>query len=78
MHLWQADSTGGPRLVRFLGPGKNRTMRNSYQWVLHSQFPLVRILLHSNSTSMNFIPIALKFVLVEFVLLETVLVGDPL
>ena len=23
-------STGGPRLVRFLGPGKNRTMRNSY------------------------------------------------
>ena len=22
--------TGGPRLVRFLGPGKNRTMRNSY------------------------------------------------
>ena len=23
-------STGGPRLVRFLGPGKNRTMRNPY------------------------------------------------
>ena len=22
--------TGGPRLVRILGPGKNRTMRNSY------------------------------------------------
>ena len=23
-------TAGGPRLVRFLGPGKNRTMRNSY------------------------------------------------
>ena len=22
--------TGGPRLVRFFGPGKNRTLRNSY------------------------------------------------
>ena len=33
--------TGGPRLVRILGFGKNRTMRNSYQCVLHSQFPLV-------------------------------------
>ena len=43
-------------------------MQNLYQWVLHSQFPLVQILLHSNSTSTNFIPIALKFVLV----------GDPL
>ena len=64
--------TGGPRLVRFLGFGKNRTIRNSYQWVLHSQFPLVRILLHSNSTSTNFIPIAKKIVLVE-----TVLVGNP-
>ena len=31
-----------------------------------------------NSTSTNFIPIALKFVLVEIVLVETVLVGDPL
>ena len=39
--------TGGPRLVRFLGPGKNRTMRDLYQLGLHSQFPLVRILLHS-------------------------------
>ena len=29
-------------------------------------------------TSTNFIPIALKFVLVEIVLVETVLVGDPL
>ena len=27
---------------------------------------------------MNFIPIALKIVQVEFVLVETVLVGDPL
>ena len=53
-------------------------MRNSYQWVLHSQFLLVRILLHSNSTGTNFIPIALKFVLVEIVLVETVLVEDPL
>jgi hypothetical protein len=24
------SNTGGPRLVRFLGPGKNRTMQNSY------------------------------------------------
>ena len=24
------NATGGPRLVRILGPGKNRTMRNSY------------------------------------------------
>ena len=48
------------------------------QWLLHSQFPLVRILLHSNSSSTNFIPMALKFVLVEIVLVETVLVGDPL
>ena len=31
-----------------------------------------------NSTSTDFIPIALKFVLVEIVLVETVLVGDPL
>jgi hypothetical protein len=46
--------------------------------VLYSQFPLVQILLHSNSTSRNFIPIAQKFVLVEFILVETVLVGDPL
>ena len=23
------ENTGGPRLVRFLGPGKNRNMRNS-------------------------------------------------
>ncbi len=45
---------------------------------VHSQFQLVRILLHSNPTSTNFIPIALKFVLVEIVLVETVLVGDPL
>ena len=57
---------------------KNCIMRNSYQWVLHSQFPLVQILLHYNSTITNFIPGALKFVLVEFVLVETVLVGDPL
>ena len=64
--------TGGPRLVRFLGFWKNRTTRNSYYLVLHSQFPLVRILLHSNPTSTNFIPIALKFVLVEIVLVETV------
>ena len=28
--------------------------------------------------SMNFIPISLKFMLVEIVLVETVLVGDPL
>ena len=35
-------------------------------------------LLIKNSTSTNFIPIALKFVLVEFVLVKTVLVGDPL
>ena len=33
--------TGGPHLVRFLGPGKNLTMQNSYKWVLNSQFPLV-------------------------------------
>ena len=26
----QKICTGGPRLVRFLGPGKNRTMRNWY------------------------------------------------
>ena len=71
-------TTGGPRLVRFLGFWKNRTKRNSYYLVLHSQFPLVRILLHSNPTSTNFIPIALKFVLVEIVLVETALVGDPL
>ncbi len=32
----------------------------------------------SNSTSTNFIPIVPKFVLVEIVLVETVLVGDPL
>ena len=30
-----------------------------------------------NSTSTNFIPMAPKFVLVEIVLVETVLVGDP-
>ena len=36
-------STGGPRLVQFLGFGKNRTMRNLYQRVLHSQFPLLQI-----------------------------------
>jgi hypothetical protein len=24
------DVQGGPRLVRILGPGKNRTMQNSY------------------------------------------------
>ena len=28
--------------MRFLGFGKNRTMRNS--WILHSRFPLVQIL----------------------------------
>ena len=65
--------TGGHRLVQFLGFGKNCAMR---KWVLHSQFPLVQILLRINSTSMNFIPIALKFVLVEIVLVETLLVGD--
>ena len=64
-------TTGGPHLVQFLGPGKNRAVQNSYYWVLHSQFPLVRILLHINST--DFILIVLKFVLVE-----TVLVGDPM
>ena len=42
------------RLVRFLGPGKNHFMQNSYYWILHSQFPLVRILLHSISTNTNF------------------------
>ena len=35
-------------------------------------------LLIKNSTNTNFIPIALKFVLVEFILVETILVGDPL
>ena len=43
-----------------------------------AKFPLVLILLHSNSTSTNFIPMAVKFVLVEIVLVETVLVGDLL
>ena len=33
---------------------------------------------HRNSTSTNFIPMEIKFVLVEIVLVETVLVGDPL
>ena len=28
--FFEINSTGGPRLVRFLGPGKNRTMQNSY------------------------------------------------
>ena len=35
-------------------------------------------LLITNSTSTNFISIAIKIVLVEFVLLEAILVGDPL
>ena len=34
--------------------------------------------LYSNSTSTNFIPIALKYVIMEIVLVETVLMGDPL
>ena len=54
MYRGSPFSTGGPLLVRFLGPGKNHTMQNLYQWVLHSQFPLLQILLHSNSTCMNF------------------------
>ena len=37
-----------------------------------------KFILHSNSTSTNFIPMAMKFVQVEIVLVETVLVGDPL
>ena len=36
------EITGGPRLVLFLGTGKNRSMQNSYELGLHSQFPLVR------------------------------------
>ena len=32
------------------------------------EIPLVLILLHSNSTSTDFIPMAIKFVLVEIVL----------
>ena len=35
-------------------------------------------LLITNSTSTNFIPLALKIVLVESVLVKTILVGDPL
>ena len=35
-------------------------------------------LLLTNSTNMNFIPTALKIVLVKFLLVETALVGDPL
>jgi hypothetical protein len=35
------ESTGGPRLVRFLGPGKNRTMRNF--WVTYKTKVNLRI-----------------------------------
>ena len=31
LNIWvEISNTGGPHLVRFLGSGKNRTMRNSY------------------------------------------------
>ena len=47
-------------------------------WVVHSLNSTSMNLLIMNSTSKNFIPIALKSVLVEFVLVETVQDGDPL
>ena len=73
--------TGGPRLVRILGPGKNRTseIRTSRYYIVNfHQYEFYYIGNARNSTSTNFIPIALKIVLVEFVQVETVLVGDPL
>ena len=55
-------STGGPRLVRIFGPGKNCTseIRTSGYYI-------------ANSTSTNFIPIALKIIQVEFLLMKTLL-----
>ena len=69
--------TGGLPLSMICGTWKK---------LYYAKFVLVEYRLNStstnllirNSTSMNFIPIALKFVLVEFILVETVLVGDPL
>ena len=44
-------------------------------WVVHRLNSTCTNLLITNSTSTNFIPIALKFVLVKFELVETVLAG---
>ena len=60
----QKICTGGPHLVRFFG-------------ILKKMY-CAKFILHSNSTSTNFIPMAMKFVQVEIILVETVLVGDPL
>ena len=46
-------STGGPRLARFLGTGKKIALCEICT-IIHSQFPLVQILLYSNSTCTNF------------------------
>ena len=70
-------STGGPRLVRILGPGKNRTCEIRTSGYYIANFHSYEFY-YSNSTSMNFIPIAPKFVLVEFVLVEIVLGGEPM
>ena len=73
--------TGGPRIVRILGPGKNRTseIRTSRYYIVNfHQYEFYYIGKARNYTSTNFIPIAPKIVLAEFVLVETVLVGDTL
>ena len=54
-------------------------IRTSWDYIVNfHQYEFYYIGNARNSTSTNFIPIALKIVLVEFVLVETVLVGDPL
>ena len=59
--------------------GLNWTLTILYRGsLLSTNFGTWEKLYQWNSTSTNFIPIALKFVLVEFVLVETVLLGDPL
>ena len=45
---------------------------------MQTEFNLYEFTNNNYSTGANLIPIALKFVLVEFILVKNVLVGDPL
>ena len=83
-------SVGGHKLTILQIQGSPLSMIfGTWKKLYYAKFVLVEYVVHrlnststnlliTNSTSTTFIPIALKFILVEFLLVETVQVGDPL
>ena len=70
-------NTGGPLLIQFMEPEKMTVCEISTSSIVNRLNWTSTNLLIKNSTSTNFIPIALKILLVEFVLMETLVMGGP-